>query len=40
MARSFRIERRRTMTRAYKISCLPEGYCKLSIAARNYLSDR
>ena len=28
------------MTRAYKTSCLPEGYCKLAIAARNYLSDR
>ena len=28
------------MTHAYKISCLPEGYCKLAIAARNYLIDR
>ena len=28
------------MTHAYKISCLPEGYCKLAIAARNYLSDQ
>ena len=28
------------MTRAYKITRLPEGYCKLAVAAWKALSDR